>query len=203
MPLSPKLKIIGEDLLVYGIAAGVIWYESRGLSYHKELRDLAQVNLRLFLPATMVSFLIWFLGENLLFARLFTHFHQRTGYLEMLPGTAAAYFLQAVNVLLADGALRVFLHQRKRVPWFASGFTMAYFGFIDGVVFALMITAAGLLVPDSPVRAYVPYSAAALVAFFLIAAWWMWREPRWPIEKWLYSRPSLVAPKPDPQFIWS
>jgi hypothetical protein len=55
MAFSPKLKIIGEDLLVYGIAAGVMWYEARGLSYRKELRDLAQVNLRLFAPATMVA----------------------------------------------------------------------------------------------------------------------------------------------------
>src|SRR5436305_1595372 len=96
----------------------------------------------------------------------------------MLAGTAAFYFLQAANVLLADGALMVFLHHRKNVPWIASGFTLAYLGFIDGLVFSLTITAAGILVPSSPVRAYIPYSAAALALFLMIAAWWMWRTPR-------------------------
>src|ERR1700739_5009144 len=150
MTVSPRLKIIGKDSLIYGIAAAIIWYESRGLSYHKEIHDLAEENLWWFVPATVVSFLIWFFGENLLFARLFTHFHQHTGYFEMLPGTAAFYFLQAANVLLADGALMVFLHQRKDVPWVASGFTMAYFGFLDGLVFAGTITGTGILVPSSP-----------------------------------------------------
>jgi uncharacterized membrane protein YbhN (UPF0104 family) len=193
MNVSARLKIIGEDVLVYGIAVAIIWYESRGLNYHKELHDLADANLRWFVPATAVSFLIWFLGENLLLARLFTFFHGRTGYIEMLAGTAAFYFLQAANVLLADGALMVFLHQRKNVPWIASGFTMAFFGFIDGLVFSLTITAAGILVPSSPVRTYIPYSAAALAFFLMIAAWWMWRTPRYRLEKWLYNQRSLQA----------
>jgi uncharacterized membrane protein YbhN (UPF0104 family) len=191
--LSPRLKIIGEDILVYGIAAAIIWYESLGLSYQKEIHDLADANLWWFVPATVVSFLIWFLGENLLFARLFTHFHKRTDYGEMLAGTAAFYFLQAANVLLADGTLMVFLHHRKRVPWVASGFTMAYFGFLDGIVFAFTIAAAGILVTNSPVHAYVPYSTATLAFFLLIAAWWLWRKPRYRLEKWVYNHPSLVA----------
>ena len=193
MTVSPRLKIIGEDTLIYGIALVIIWYESRGLSYRKELHDLADANLWWFVPATAVSFLIWFLGENLLFARLFTFFHGRTGYIEMLAGTAAFYFLQAANVLIADGALMVFLNRRKRVPWIASGFTMAYFGFIDGLVFSLIITAAAILVPSSPVHAYLLYSIGALMFFLLIAAWWLWRTPRYRLEKWLYNQPSLQA----------
>jgi uncharacterized membrane protein YbhN (UPF0104 family) len=193
MTVPPRLKIIGEDILVYGIAVAIIWYESRGLSYRKELHDLADANLWWFVPATAVSFLIWFLGENLLFARLFTFFHKRTGYVEMLAGTAAFYFLQTANVLLADGALMVFLHRRKGVPWIAGGFTMAYFGFIDGLLFALTITAAGILVPSSPVRGYMPYSLAALAFFLLIGAWWLWRTPGYRLEKWLYNQPSLRA----------
>lgn len=193
MTASPRMKIIGQDLLIYGIAIAIIWYESRGLDYRKEIHDLGHANLWWFVPATVVAFSIWFLGENLLFARMFTHFHKHTGYREMLSGTAAFYFLQAANVLLADGALMVFLHQRKNVPWIASGFTMAYFGFIDGTVFALLIVAGGILVPSSPPHAYLPYSASALVFFVLIAAWWFWREPRYTFEKWLYHRPSLLA----------
>ena len=193
MTVSPRMKIIGEDLLIYGIAIAIIWYESRGLNYHKEVHDLGDANLWCFVPATVVAFSLWFFGENLLFARMFTHFHQQTGYREMLSGTAAFYFLQAANVLLADGALMVFLHQRKNVPWVASGFTMAYFGFIDGTVFALLIMAGGILVPSSPPHAYLPYSTTALVFFVLIAAWWFWREPRYTFEKWLYNRPSLLA----------
>jgi uncharacterized membrane protein YbhN (UPF0104 family) len=193
MTVSPRVKIIGEDILIYGIAIAIIWYESRELNYHKEIRDLGDANLGWFVPATVASFLIWFLGENLFFARMFSHFHSRTGYLEMLPGTAAFYFLQVANALLADGALVVFLHQRKAVPWIASGFTLAYFGFIDGVVFTLIITVAGMLVPSSLAHRYMAYSAFALALFLLIAAWWFWREPQYRAEKWLYYRPSLLA----------
>jgi uncharacterized membrane protein YbhN (UPF0104 family) len=193
MTITPRLKVIGEDAFVYGIAAAIIWYESLGLNYRKEIHDLADADLWWFIPTTVVSFLIWFLGENLLFARLFTHFHKRTGYLEMLTGTAAFYFLQAVNVLLADASLMVFLHLRKDVPWAASGFTMAFFGFIDGLIFALTITGAGFLVPSSPIRAYLPYSAAALAFFLLVAAWWLWRAPQYRLEKWVYNHPALLA----------
>jgi hypothetical protein len=193
MTVSPRQKLIGEDLFIYGVAIAIIWYVSRGLNYDKEIRDLGATNLRWFILATVGSFLIGLLGENLFFARLFTHFHQRTGYVEMLAGTAAFYFLQTVNVLLADGALMVFLHQRKGVPWIASGFTMAYLGFIDGLLFSLLITIAGIMVPSSPVHEYLLYSAFALIFFCLIAVWWFWRRPKYRLEKWLYNHPSLLA----------
>jgi hypothetical protein len=37
--LPPKVKMVGENLLVYGIAGAVIWYESRALNFHKEVHD--------------------------------------------------------------------------------------------------------------------------------------------------------------------
>ena len=41
----------------------------------------------------------------------------------------------------------VFPHQRKQVPWFEGGFTMAFFGLIGGLLFSLMIAIAGLVEP--------------------------------------------------------
>lgn len=193
MTIPPKAKMIGENSLVYAIAAGVIWFVSRGISVHKEIHDFLNADLWVFVPAALGSFLIWFFGENLLFARLFTHFHKHTGYVEMLPATAAAYFLQALNVLVADGALVVFLHRRKGVPWFASGFTLAFFGFLDGIIFSALITVAGFAAAKSPIHAFAPYAAGAFALFILIAAWWRWRKPRFRLEKWIHDRPSLKA----------
>jgi uncharacterized membrane protein YbhN (UPF0104 family) len=193
LDINDRARMIIETGLMYAISGGVIWYESRGINLHKEITDLASANLWLFVPATLASFLIWFLGENLLFARMFTHFHGRTRFMEVLPATAAEFFLQAINSLLANGALLVFLARRKRVPWITATYTMAFFGFLDGILFSLLIALVGIAVPDSPLAGWSPYGACAFVVFLLIAAWWMWREPARGFEKWLRNRPSLHA----------
>jgi Lysylphosphatidylglycerol synthase TM region len=191
--IPPLLKSAGEDVLMYAIAGAIVWYESRGLSFRRELADLANVRIWRFVPASLASFLIWFLGDNLLFARLFTLFDRRTGFVELLPATAAAYFLQTMNVFVASGAFVLFLHQRKQVPWFAGGFTIAFLGFIDGIFFSAMIALTSYLDPHSPLHSWAAYSTGALVALLLIAAWWLWRRHRTPAEQWLYARPSLMA----------
>jgi uncharacterized membrane protein YbhN (UPF0104 family) len=191
--VPPLLKVVGGNLFMYGVAVGIVWYESRGLSFHKELDEFAHANLWWLVTASLISFLIWFLGENLLFSRLFTIFHRRTGYLELLPATAAAYFLQTLNVFVSNAAMVLFLHQRKQVPWFAAGFTMAFFGFLDGLLFGFLITIAGALNPQSPVRSYILYSGIALGLLTFIALWWAWRKPRLRIEKWIYNQRSLTV----------
>jgi uncharacterized membrane protein YbhN (UPF0104 family) len=191
--LPPWLKIVGEHVLVYAFALGVVWYESRGMSPAKEVRDLADANLWLLFAATGLSFLIWLFGENLIFARMFTHFHEDTGFWEVFPATAAAYFLQVVNSLVANGPLMIFLHRRKRVGWLTAGFTMAFFGFLDGLTFPPLMLLAALLGPPTPLSPYWLYYAAAFALMMLIGAWWMWRTPRLGFEKWLHDRPSLVS----------
>ncbi len=193
LDINPTLRLAVETALIYAIAGGVIWYESRGLDVHKEIADLASGNLWLFVPSTALAFLVWFLGENFLFARMFSHFHEQTGFMEVLPATAAEYFLQAINSLLANGALLVFLRQRKRVSWLAAVFTMAFFGFLDGLLFSLLVALAGLAVPNSAFARWSPVAGVAFAVFVLIAAWWMWREPVYGFERWLRSRPSLIA----------
>jgi uncharacterized membrane protein YbhN (UPF0104 family) len=191
--INPTLKMTAQSLFIYAIAGGVIWYESRGLRLGRELSELASANLAWFVPATAVAFLLWFVGENLLFARMFSHFHGRTEFIEVLPATAAQSFLQVVNSLVADGALLFFLRQRKGVPWLTGIFTIAFFGFLDGILFSFLVALAGIAVPDSAFAAWWHIAAAAFIAFMLIAAWWMWREPVYGVERWLRSRPSLIA----------
>jgi hypothetical protein len=84
----------------------------------------------------------------------------------------------------------VFLHQRKQVAWVQSGFTMAFFGLLDGILFSSMITVAGFAVPKSPLARFAPYSAGAFVFFMVLVAWWMWRRPQNRYEKWLRDRAS-------------
>jgi uncharacterized membrane protein YbhN (UPF0104 family) len=182
-----------EALSVYSIAGAIIWFELRKVNFSQVIRSLEGAHIGWFIGATLAAFMVWFFGENLLFARLFSFFHKHTGYRELLPATAAAYFLQAINILVADAAMLLFLRRRKGVAWLAAGFTMTFFGFIDGIIFSASIVAAGLLVPSSPTRDFVPYAGAALAAFVLIAAWWMWCEPRTRFERWLRARPSLVS----------
>jgi uncharacterized membrane protein YbhN (UPF0104 family) len=185
--------MILESLLVYSIAAGIIWFELGWVSLPRVIGTLENAHLVLFISTTLVSLLVGFFGENLLFARMFSYFHKHTGYRELLPATAASYFLQAINLLVSSGAMVVFLRRRKGAGWLAAGFTMSFLGFIDGIMFAALIVTAGLLVPNSLTHTFVPYASVALAAFLLIAAWWMWRKPRWRFERWLHDRPSLVS----------
>ena len=182
-----------EALTVYSIAGAIVWFELRGINFSQVMSSLEGARLEWFIGATLASFLIWFFGENLLFARMFSYFHKHTGFRELLPATAAAYFLQAINILVSNVAMLVFLRMRKGIGWVTAGFTMTFFGFIDGIMFSASIVTAGLLVPSSPIRRFVPYAGAVLALFLLIAAWWMWREPRLRFERWLRDRPSLVS----------
>jgi uncharacterized membrane protein YbhN (UPF0104 family) len=187
------IRTVLQNVLIYGLAGAIIWYEARGIPVHTLLSSLANANLFWFIPATLLSFCIWFFGENLLYSRMFTYFHEQTGYIELLPATAAAYFLQVINILVADGALILFLHRRKDVPWLAGGFTILFLGFIDGFLFSLLTVLSGLLIPGSPLRPFLPYAAAALGALSLVPAWWIWWTPRTRFERWLHNRPALVS----------
>jgi uncharacterized membrane protein YbhN (UPF0104 family) len=184
---------IGRNALAYGIAAAIIWYEVRGLDIHQLLHVIASANLPWLVAATLVSFGVWFLGENLLFSRLFSYFHEPTGYKELLPATATAYFLQLVNALASGGALVLFLHRRKGASWTGAAFTMLFVSFIDGFVLSSLTILSGLAFPASPMRKFLPYAVGALVFLLAVAAWWRLRRPQNRIELWLRERPSLVS----------
>jgi uncharacterized membrane protein YbhN (UPF0104 family) len=193
MKLGKTFRTVAQNVVIYGIAGAIVWYEARGVPVQKVLNSLAHANLFVFIPASIASFCVGLFGVNLLYARMFSHFHRRTGYAEVLPATAATFFLQLVNTLVANGALVLFLHRRKDVPWLAGGFTLAFLGFIDGCILSLMTVLSAILIPGSPLRRFLPYAAGALAALLLIAAWWLWRTPSTRIERWLRERPSLVS----------
>jgi uncharacterized membrane protein YbhN (UPF0104 family) len=182
-----------RNAAAYAIAAAIIWYEVRGFDLHELLRAIASANLVWLVPATLVSFGVWFLGENLLFSRLFSYFHEQTGYKELLPATATAYFLQLVNTLASGGALVLFLHRRKGASWTGAAFTMLFVSFIDGFVLSTLTIISCLLFPGSPMRNFMPYAAGALIFLLAVAAWWLWRRPKNRYELWLRERPSLVS----------
>jgi uncharacterized membrane protein YbhN (UPF0104 family) len=186
-------QTIGQNILVYGVASGIIWYEARSIPLRELVWSIQTANLWWFIPATLLSLCIWFFGENLLYSRMFTYFHEYTGYLELMPATAAAYFLQVVNIILAAGALVLFLHRRKHASWLAGSFTILFLGFIDGFLFSLLILLSAVFVKSSPLSEFLPYAAGALAALSLVPLWWIWRKPATRVERWLHERPALVS----------
>lgn len=191
--MSKRRKVFIENLIVYGLAGAVIYWVGRGISLSHAEIVLKHANLAVFLPAGLLAFAIWFFGEVVLFATLFSYFHGENSYRDVLPACAALYFLQAVNILAAAGALIVYLNRKRNVKWATATMTVAFAGFIDGIVLALLIVLAGIVVPSSPVRIFLPYAAGVLALLCLIACWWMWRTPGTQFERWLYNRPSLVS----------
>ncbi|MBV8772554.1 MAG: flippase-like domain-containing protein [Deltaproteobacteria bacterium] len=183
-----------QNALVWGVTALCIWWVARGVSFEKFFKSLKQVNIAVFVGLNVASFLFWWLGETYLFVLLFNFFHERkTNYRELLPATAAQYFLQAINILAADGALVVFLNRRKGVKWLTATWTMMFQGLVDGLVLSSLTVAAGLLVPSSPIRRALPYASGVMVFFLAVAGWWALGRPKTSIGKWLYNRPSAKA----------
>jgi uncharacterized membrane protein YbhN (UPF0104 family) len=191
--LSPTNQTIVQNVLIWSVAALCIWWVSRGVSLGKFLTSLKQAKIWLFVLVNVLSFFVWWLGDTILFATLFTLFHKKTRFHELLPATAAQYFLQAINILAADGALVVFLNRRKGVKWLTAVWTMMFQGLIDALLLAGLATLAGVLVPSSPMARVLPYAAGAFGFLLLVALWWAWGKPITKLGKWMYNRPSAKA----------
>jgi uncharacterized membrane protein YbhN (UPF0104 family) len=191
--LSPTKKAIFRDIVIWSIALLCIWWIGRGITVDKLLTIFKDSKLWLFLLVNIVSFFIWWLGDTLLFATLFSFFHKKTSFRELLPATAAQYFLQAINIVAADGALVVFLNRRKGVKWLTATWTLMYQGLIDALCLALTATAAAALAPRSVTHWLLPYLAGVLGFLLLVALWWARGKPITRPEKWMYNRPSAKA----------
>src|SRR3984893_19523774 len=124
----------------------------------------------LFAVASLGGFLCWFVGETILYSRLFGYFHGATRPRELLPTMASVYFLQLINSYVASGAYVLFLHARKRVPWITGGCTLMFQAYIDVMLLAVLSLLAIALVPTSPIRPGRHYAAGVLGAGCLVAS---------------------------------
>jgi len=190
---SAAEQMLLHNLLIWVTATGLVVYLARGLTIDQLVKALERCDLRLFVAANVCSFVIRWLADTYLFARLFSFFHGRTTYREVLPASTAQYFLQAVNVLVADGAMVLFLHKRKGVEWLTAGWTMAFQGFVDTILMAALTVIAALLIPWSPIRVALPYAVAALGFFLCAALWWMRGRPASRPARWLWTGRGMRA----------
>jgi uncharacterized membrane protein YbhN (UPF0104 family) len=189
-------KTLMQNLVAYAIAAAIVCYAARGVSWRQVVEAARHVTLWTFVVASLGGFLCWFIGETVLYSRLFTYFHGATGAFEVLPTMAAVSFLQLVNSYVAGGALVLFLHSRKHVPWIMAGCTLMFQGYVDAILLATMSLCAIALVPTSPIRTGLHYAASVLGAGCVIASFWLlWgvrlRAGSW--LRWLYDRPSMAS----------
>lgn len=193
---SPVRKTLVQNLITYGVAAAIIWYAARGISFSQVAEATGRATLWLFMAASLGGFLCWFVGETLLYSRLFTYFHGPTTPRELLPTMAAVYFLQIINSYVASGAYVLFLHVRKRVPWLTGVGTLLFQTYIDVLLLTVLALIAIAAVPTSPIRLVLFYATGALALGSFIATFWLWWGKRlapgnW--LRWLYQRPSLLS----------
>jgi hypothetical protein len=178
---------------IYAVAFGIIAYLARGISPSELAHNFSIANLWVFVPASAGSFAVWFGGETLLFACLYSCFHVRTSFREMLPANAAQYFLQLVNSALAGSALVMFMNRRKGVPFLAAGCTLIFQSLLDFQIMAAMALLAAAVEPGSIMRQYWYYPAALLVPLLLNSWFWMRGRPKSRLGQWFYDRPSMEA----------
>jgi uncharacterized membrane protein YbhN (UPF0104 family) len=189
-------KTVLQNLVAYAVAAAIVYYAARSVSWRQVVDASSHATLWLFLGASLGGFLCWFIGDTILYSRLFGYFHGPTGVRELLPTMAAVYFLQLINSYVASGAYVLFLHGRKRVPWITGGCTLMFQAYVDVMLLAMLSLIAIALVPTSPIRPGRNYAAGVLGAGCLIASFWLFwgallDRGNW--LRWIYERPSMVS----------
>jgi uncharacterized membrane protein YbhN (UPF0104 family) len=173
-----------------------VWYAARGVSWSQVTDAGGRASLWLFVGASLGGFLCWFIGETILYSRLFSYFHGATGSRQLLPTMASVYFLQIINSYVASGAYVLFLHTRKHAPWMTGIGTLLFQNYLDVTLLALLSLFAIAAVPTSPIRFALGYAAAALGAGLFIATFWLIWGPHLSARNWLrwvYERPSLSS----------
>jgi hypothetical protein len=190
--ISPVL----QNLITYAVAAAIIWYAARGVSWTAVADAAGRARLWLFVAASLGGFLCWFLGETLMYSRLFSYFYGPTEPRELLPTMSAVYFLQIINSYVASSAFVLFLHTRKRVPWMRGVGTLLFQAYLDVMLISILTLAAIVMVPTSPIRLGLDYAASALVAACLIASFFLWwgallGSGNW--LRWIYDRPTFAS----------
>ncbi|HVB80882.1 MAG TPA: lysylphosphatidylglycerol synthase domain-containing protein [Candidatus Binataceae bacterium] len=189
-------KTVVQNLIAYTVAAAIVYYAARSVSWRQVIDASSHATLLLFLGASIGGFLCWFIGDTFLYSRLFSYFHGSTGVRELLPTMASVYFLQLVNSYVASGAYVLFLHARKRVPWLTAGCTLLFQGYVDVMLLAILSLFAIAIVPTSPIRPGLYYAVGVLGAGCLIASFWLWWGARLDRRNWLgwlYERPSMAT----------
>jgi hypothetical protein len=180
---------------IYAIAAVIVWYAARGVSWSQVVAATGHATLWLFIGASLGGFLCYVTGETILYSRLFNYFYGPTTPRELLPTMAAFYFFQLVSSNVASGAFLLFLHARKRVPWLTGVCTLLFQSYLDVTLLALLSVIAIALVPTTPIRPGLNYAVAVLGASSLIATFWLFWGAWLGVGswlRWLYERPSMV-----------
>lgn len=190
---TATVRSVVRRLAAYIIAIAIICWLARGLKGVDLMHALQRANLWIFIPACALSVVCWLIGETFLYAKLFSYFHGRTTFSEMLPVNAVQEFLQAVNTVAASSALVLFVHRRKGAPWLTAGCTLLFQAFIDLQVIAWVALAGALVVPAALFGMPWYYPALAVVTASLFAWFWKRGLPHAPALRWLYERPSMSA----------
>ncbi len=189
-------KTVLQNLVAYGIAAAIVWYAARGISWSQVADAAGRARFWLFVGASLGGLLCWFVGETILYSRLFSYFHGPTKSRELLPTMATVYFFQIVNSYVASSMYVLFLHTRKRVPWLTGVGTLLFQTYVDVMLLAVLSLLAIAVVPTSPIRLGLNYAAGALgIGGFIATFWLLWGARlgagNW--LRWIYDRPSLVS----------
>lgn len=190
--ISPVL----QNLVTYSIAAAIVWYAARGVSWTQVAGAASRATLWLFAVASLGGFLYWFVGETIMYVCLFSYFYGPTGRRELLPTMSAVYFLQIINSYVASSAFVLFLHTRKRVRWMTGVGTLMFQAYVDAMLLSVLTLVAIVIVPTSPIRFGLDYAAGALATGIVIGSFWLFWGARLDSGNWLrllYERPTLAS----------
>lgn len=182
-----------RNAFAYGLAVAALAFVAHDVSLSGMMRACAHARLWIFLPACIFSMVCWLCGETFLFSRLFSYFHTRTTFREMLSANAMQEFLQIIDMVVASTAIVAFVNRRKKVPFLAVGCIMLTQGIVDLQVIAWMAMLAIPWATGLPIHVPWRYPALVIVATWSLALLWPRVSASSTLRRWLWERPSMRA----------
>jgi hypothetical protein len=151
-----------KTLVVWGVTLGLLAYMAWTTDIDRFLETLRAVSPLALLGITLTEVLVTWLYDSFTLSVLFSRFHGRVTFREMLPIKGASYILNVINYNAATVAISFFLRDRKKVPFFDSFGSLMYLNGIDLVAMGLLMGLGFALAPS-----HVDSASASLVSWLV------------------------------------
>jgi uncharacterized membrane protein YbhN (UPF0104 family) len=168
--------------LPWVVAAVVLAYLFRRVSFGESLAAARRADLLSFGAAALLGVVTWFLLESTAFSYLFSRFNAPLTRGEARSLRALTYLLTPINWNLGTAAIVLHLRRSKGIAALSATSSILFYELIDGIVLSALALGGARALPASPMTATVTRAAggllavevACLAAFMLPLPPWRW-----------------------------
>jgi uncharacterized membrane protein YbhN (UPF0104 family) len=172
-----------KQVLPWVIAAAILWWLFRRVSFADALVAAEHARLEVFVPAVLLAVTAWFWIESIAFAYLFSRFNAPVSRRESRGLRAVTYLVTPINWNLGTGAIILHLRRSKGIAALEATSSMLFYFLIDALALGSLMLLGVALLPASPALQSVGRAAAVIVGMQLVLL--LFFLPRWPAWRWV------------------